>query len=109
MIYRNLSHRIFLCSVLTIAMGGAAMSASAVTAVSEAAGANASVSGERQLRGDFIRLSDNRELVTSVGTFDVPANVRIIDHRKKDDELSAQTPLAALKFRNDSLIEVTIY
>lgn len=109
MIYRNLCHRIFLCSLLTIAMVGTAMSASAMTLVSPAVGASASVSGERHLRGEFIRLSKDRELITSVGRFDVPANAKVIDHREKGDGPSAQTPQVSLKFRNDYLIEVTIY
>jgi hypothetical protein len=90
-------------------VGGTTLSASAMTAVAPAVNATSSVSGERHLRGEFIRLSKDRELVTSVGTFDVPADAKVIDHRKKGDESSAQKPQVTLKFRNDHLIEVTIY
>lgn len=109
MIYRKPCHRIFLCLVLSIAMGGTTMLARAMTPVSPAIGASASVSGERQLRGEFIRLSEDRVLVSSVGAFDVPATAKVIDQREDGNELSAQKPQVSLKFRNDYLIEVTIY
>ncbi|MBK1874667.1 hypothetical protein FE848_15695 [Marinobacter sp. 1-3A] len=108
MTYLKLFKRVTLCSVLVVLCAGMAMPASAVTVTSQIDAAP-STSGERYLRGEFIRLTEGRKLVTSVGTFDIPANAEVIDHREKSDEVPASAVQVVLKFRNDYLIEVTIY
>lgn len=108
MTFLKLFNRVTLCSVLLVICAGMAMPASAVTVTSRIDAAP-SASGERYLRGEFIRLTDGRKLVTSVGTFDIPVGAEVIDRREESDEVPVSTTQVTLKFRNDYLIEVTIY
>lgn len=106
---RNMGKRMSLCLILfSLLCGGLSTSATAVT-LSAPASANSMASDERQLRGDFLGFSDDGKLVTSVGTFTVPASAEVIDRRESGSEKSAQKAQVAMKFKGDSLVEITIY
>lgn len=106
---RNKRKRMSLCLVLfSVLCAGFSASATAVT-LSAPASTNSTVSDERQLRGDFLGFSDDGSLLTSVGTFTVPATAEVNDRRESGSEKSTQKAQVAMKFKGDLLVEITIY
>jgi hypothetical protein len=101
--------RMLFCSACFVALGLSSSGLRAVTLVTPVTEASPSVSGERFLRGDLIEYSNDRKLITSVGVFDVPATAQVRDQREKSQQGSESKSEVMLKFRNDYLVEVTIY
>ncbi|EAZ99346.1 hypothetical protein [Marinobacter sp. ELB17] len=101
--------RMLFCSACLVGLGFLSSGVGAVTTITSVTEAPSSVSGERFLRGDLIEYSNDRKLITSVGVFEVPAAAKVRDQREKSQPVSESKSEVMLKFRNDYLIEVTIY